>query len=49
MAFSLQQYTPRYQIKKIRRLSTDDKVVIDNSLVSNAIVRISNNPPIITS
>lgn len=49
MAFSLQRCTPRYRVKKTRRLPTDDEDVIDSSLVSNAVARVSTNPPVITS
>lgn len=49
MAFSLQRCTPRYRVRKTRKLPIDDEDVIDSSLVSSAVAKVTTSPPVITS
>lgn len=49
MAFSLQRCTPRHQVKKTKKLLTDDKNVINKSLVSSAMAKVTTGSPVITS
>lgn len=49
MAFSLQRCTPRYRVKKTRRLPTNEDNAIDDALITNAVAKAATTPPVITS
>ena len=48
MAFSLQRCTPRYQMKKTRRLPINEHDVIDNTFITNAVAKAVTTPLVIT-
>lgn len=49
MAFSLKRCIPRYRVKKIRKLPTNEDDAIDDALITNTAVKAVTTPLIITS
>lgn len=49
MAFSLQRCIPRYRVKKIRKLPTNEEDALDDALITNMAVKAVTTPLIITS
>lgn len=49
MAFSLQRCTPRYRVKKARKLNTNEDDAIDDAFITNTVAKVVMTPPVITS